>query len=285
MSQGIAGADLINTVSERYAEEITTPEYGEGLDGLLTARQNQLRGIVNGIDYDIFNPETDAAIAARYSVDALAGKVQCKAALQQEVGFDLNPRTPVVAMIGRLVDQKGFDLVAPILDRLLSEIDLQFVILGTGDPEYHEMLRERAARNRRQLAAFLTFDAALAQRIYAGADMFLMPSRFEPCGLGQLISLRYGTVPIVRSTGGLADTVTDYRGATHRGTGFVFRDYNAVALSVALGRALEVYRQPDRWLEVQVQGMRRDSSWAASASRYVDLYHEAIELRRLRSPS
>lgn len=279
LRQGIASADLITTVSERYAQEITTPDYGEGLERLLAGRQSHLWGILNGIDYEVFDPETDPALARPYSTDSLEGKEACKLALQREAGFDVNPRTPLVGLVGRLADQKGFDLVAEVLPLLLAEVDLQVVLLGTGEPRYHELFREMAARNRRQLAAFLTFDGALAQRIYAGADIFLMPSRFEPCGLGQLISLRYGTVPVVRTTGGLADTVTDYQPTTGRGTGFVFRRYHAVSLSWALGRALEVYRQPERWRDIQVQGMRQDFSWQRSARRYVDAYQEAIQTR------
>jgi starch synthase len=275
MTQGIYGADIINTVSETYAQEITTPSYGEGLDTLLRDRANQLRGILNGIDDQRFDPATDPDIAANYSADSLQGKTACKAALQQEVGFDLNPRTPLVGLIGRLVEQKGFDLVAEILEPLTAEVDLQVVILGTGEPKYHDLVRELAAHNRRQIAVYLTFDEALAQRIYAGCDMFLMPSRFEPCGLGQMIALRYGTVPIVRSTGGLADTVMDYQPMTGRGTGFVFRRYDATALTFALGRAFEVYRQPEEWRSLQHQGMMQDFSWNASAKKYVDMYHEA----------
>ena len=276
LSQGIWSADLVTTVSERYAHEITTPEYGEGLDGLLARRRAQLRGIVNGIDYEAFDPATDPAIARPYSAEALAGKAACKEALQRESGFDVAPRTPLIGLIGRLADQKGFDLVAAILEPFLAEVEAQVVLLGTGEPRYHDLFRELAAHNRRQLAVHLTFDPALAQRIYAGADIFLMPSRFEPCGLGQLISLRYGTVPVVRSTGGLADTVADYQTATGRGTGVVFRGYDATALAVALGRALELYRQPDRWRAIQLQGMRQDVSWSASARRYVEAYEDAV---------
>lgn len=277
LPQGIASADLVTTVSERYAEEITHPELGEGLDGLLRRRANELKGIINGIDYDVFDPAKDSAIIQQYSVDDLDGKDACKTALQREVGFDVAPRTPLIGIVGRLADQKGFDLVAEIVQPLLAEVDAQIVMLGTGEPRYHDLFRELAARNRRQLAVYLKFDAALAQRIYAGSDMFLMPSRFEPCGLGQLISLRYGTVPVVRSTGGLADTVADYQAATRRGTGFVFREYQPVALTLALGRALEAYRDRDRWREIQRQGMQQDVSWRGSAQKYIDAYQEAIE--------
>jgi starch synthase len=283
LSQGIRDADIVTTVSERYAEEITTPEYGEGLQDLLTTRQNDLRGIVNGIDYEVFDPSRDPAIAERYSADAPEGKAACKLALQREAGFDPSPRTPLVGMIGRLADQKGFDLVAEVLEPLLAESEMQVVLLGTGEPNYHDLFRELAAHNRRQLAVYLTFDGALAQRIYAGSDIFLMPSRFEPCGLGQLISLRYGTVPVVRFTGGLADTVADYQPTTDRGTGFVFRNYHPVSLTVAMGRALEVYRAPERWREIQLRGMALDLSWDASAQRYVSAYGDAIDRAKRRA--
>jgi starch synthase len=277
LAQGIASANLVTTVSERYAHEITLPEHGEGLDDLLRRRSNELRGIINGIDYEVFDPANDPAIAEPYSAGNLAGKAACKAALQREVGFDVGPRTPLIGIVGRLADQKGFDLVAEILEPLLTEVDVQLVMLGTGDARYHDLFRELAAHNRRQLSVDLKFDAALAQRIYAGSDMFLMPSRFEPCGLGQLISLRYGTVPVVRMTGGLADTVADYQPATRRGTGFVFRDYQPVALTLALGRALETYRDADRWRGIQIQGMQQDVSWKSSARKYVEVYQRAAE--------
>jgi len=277
LAQGIASADLVTTVSERYAEEITLPEYGEGLDELLRRRGNELKGIINGIDYDVFDPANDPAIAQPYSADSLDGKAACKAALQREAGFDVAPRTPLLGIVGRLADQKGFDLVAQIIEPFLAEVDAQIVMLGTGEPRYHDLFRELAAHNRRQLAVHLKFDAALAQRIYAGSDMFLMPSRFEPCGLGQLISLRYGTVPVVRSTGGLADTVVDYQSTTRRGTGFVFREYQPFALTLALGRALETYRDLDRWRDIQSQGMKQDVSWKGSAQKYVDVYQQAVE--------
>jgi starch synthase len=280
LAQGIASANLVTTVSERYAEEITTPEYGEGLDGLLTRRQNSLRGILNGIDYDVFDPATDPAIPDHFTADDLDGKEGCKLALQQEAGFDVGPRRPLIGFVGRLFDQKGFDLILEVLEQLLAEVDVQVVVLGTGEPEYEETLRRLSSRNRRQLAAYLRFDADLAQRIYAAADIFLMPSRYEPCGLGQMIALRYGTVPVVRATGGLVDTVLDYQGATGRGTGFVFKRYDAIGLVVALSRALELYRQPERWREIQRQGMRQDFSWTASAQRYVEAYQDALVARR-----
>jgi starch synthase len=277
LAQGIASADLVTTVSERYAQEITQPELGEGLDELLRRRRNELKGIINGIDYEVFDPLRDPAIAQPYSADRLDGKEACKAALQREAGFDVAPGTPLVGIVGRLADQKGFDLVAEVIEPFLTEARAQLVLLGTGEPRYHDLFRELAAHRRGQIAAYLKFDAAMAQRIYAGSDMFLMPSRFEPCGLGQLISLRYGTVPVVRSTGGLADTVADYQAATRRGTGFVFHEYQSVALAVALGRALEAFRDRARWREIQLQGMKQDVSWTGSAQKYVQAYQEAID--------
>ncbi len=280
LTQAIYDADLINAVSERYAHEITTPGYGEGLHDVLASRANQLRGILNGIDYERFDPATDPDIAQNYSVDSLEGKTACKIALQQEAGFDVAERTPLIGVVGRLADQKGFDLVAKMLEPFLAEVNAQIVILGTGEPKYHDLFREMAAHNRRQIAAYLTFDEKLAQRIYAGSDVFLMPSRFEPCGLGQMISLRYGTVPLVRATGGLADTVVDYQPTTDRGTGFVFRSYDATPLTYTFGRALEIYRIPDRWRAIQQRGMRQDFSWTASAQKYVDTYRESQEYHR-----
>ncbi len=283
LSQGIHDADIVTTVSEQYAHEITTPEYGEGLQDLLISRINDLRGIVNGIDYDLFDPARDPAIAEHYTADSLEGKAACKLALQQEAGFNPSPRTPLIGMIGRLADQKGFDLVAEMLEPMLAETDVQVVLLGTGEPRYHDLFRALASRNRRQLAVYLAFDGALAQRIYAGSDMFLMPSRFEPCGLGQLISLRYGTVPVVRSTGGLADTVIDYQAATDRGTGFLFRRYHPVSLTITLGRAFEVYRSAERWQGLQRRAMAQDLSWDASAQRYVSAYREAVDRAQRRA--
>jgi starch synthase len=282
LTQGIASADLVTTVSESYAHEITTPECGEGLDGLLRDRMNSLRGILNGIDWVDFNPATDRALAASFSAEHPEGKAACKQALQREVGFDLSPRTPLIGVVGRLVEQKGVDLLAEVLPAVLAELDLQVVLLGTGEPAYEGRFREMSSRARRQLAAFLTFDEALARRIYAGADIFLMASRFEPCGLGQLISLRYGTVPVVHRTGGLADTVVDYQPSTHRGTGFLFRGYDPTALALALGRAIEVYRDSSAWSTIQRNGMLQDFSWTASAARYLDAYHDALALRAAR---
>ncbi|MCS7286722.1 MAG: glycogen synthase [Anaerolineae bacterium] len=285
MARGIYFADVISTVSPRYAQEILTPEYGERLDPLLRDRRDRLFGILNGIDYETFNPATDPYIAVNYDASSLDKRVQNKLALQEEASLPKNPDIPLIGMISRLTDQKGLDILVEILDHLFDNFEVQFVLLGTGEQHYHDVLRGIAKRYPRNMGLFLTFNAPLAQRIYAGADMFLMPSRFEPCGLGQMIAMRYGSVPIVRATGGLADTVKDYNPLTGEGTGFVFERYDRWALFGAIVRALERYKNPQEWRRIQLQGMRVDFSWEASARKYEDLYYKALaskkELKRL----
>jgi len=279
MARAIASADIVSTVSERYAEEILTAEFGAGLQDLLAERKRDLWGIVNGIDTDVFDPATDRSIPARYSATDTRGKVNDKAALQKELGLAINARTPIFGVIGRLVEQKGIDILSAIAPEILRT-GAQIVVLGTGEPKYEAMWRDLAARHPGTLSLTLGFDAGLAQRIYAGSDMFLMPSRFEPCGLGQLISFRYGTIPVVRSVGGLADTVRDADADAKRGTGFAFSHYTAEALSDAVRRALRTYRDEARWSALVERVMRLDHSWAASARRYVDMYEAAREARR-----
>ncbi|MHB8630581.1 MAG: glycogen synthase [Candidatus Limnocylindria bacterium] len=277
MARAIARADIVSTVSPRYAKEILTAEFGEGLDGLLLQRRADLRGIVNGIDTVSFDPAHDPHIAARYTADDQRGKAACKAALQAEGGLRVDAVTPVLGVIGRLVEQKGVDLLTAVAPDLL-EGGAQLVVLGTGEPAYEE--RWRALRERYPSRLFLTlgFDAALAQRIYAGCDLFLMPSRFEPCGLGQLISLRYGTIPVVRAVGGLADTVRDVDEHPRDGNGFSFAQYDRTAFSGALARALRAFhRDGDRWTGLRERAMREDHSWTASAKRYVEVYALARE--------
>lgn len=276
MGRGIYYADIINTVSETYASEILQPEYGEGLDPILRDRRDRLYGVLNGIDTTMNDPETDLYIAAHYSTADLSGKVECKLDLQREAGLPLNRSTPVIGSISRLADQKGFDLIDEIIEPLLRNHDVQFVVLGTGDQRYHDRFNEMHARFPQQVQAFLTFNAAIAQKIYAGADMFLMPSRFEPCGLGQMIALRYGTIPIVRETGGLADTVRNFDPMTGEGNGFSFRAYDSMALYAAIVRAMENYRYRNTWQQLMLRAMSADHSWTASARRYVDLYRRAI---------
>src|SRR5881296_2170659 len=276
MARAIVTADIVSTVSERYAEEILTPEFGEGLDKLLRERRADLWGITNGIDTAFFDPQHDPQIAARYDADDQRGKSVCKAALQKEAGLALDPDAPLFGVIGRLVEQKGVDLLTAVAPWLLEQ-DAQLVVLGTGDPTYEASWRELAGRSGRRLALTLGFDAALAQRIYAGADFFLMPSRFEPCGLGQLISLRYGTIPVVRSVGGLATTVRDLD-ADPRGNGFSFTKYEAATFSDAIGRALHRYKADgEPWLQLRARAMREDHSWTASAKKYVEMYTAAAK--------
>jgi starch synthase len=275
MGRGIYYADIINTVSETYAHEILSPEFGEGLDPLLRDRRDRLYGVLNGIDTEINNPETDPHLVAHYDVSDLAHKVDCKLDLQREAGLSQNRSTPLIGAISRLADQKGFDLIEAIIEPLLRNNDVQIVILGTGEQRYHDRFNEMHARFPQQAKAFLTFNAMLGQKIYAGSDMFLIPSRFEPCGLGQMIALRYGSIPIVRDTGGLADTVRNFDPTTGEGNGFSFQAYDSMALYAAIVRALENYRYRHTWQQLVLRAMSADHSWAASARRYVDLYRRA----------
>lgn len=275
MGRGIYYADIINTVSETYAGEILEAEYGEGLEPLLRDRRNRLYGVLNGIDTDTNNPETDLHIAAHYDMLNHGGKATCKLDLQREAQLPERSQTPIIGVISRLADQKGFDLIDGMLESLLRNNDVQMVVLGTGDQRYHDKFNQLQGRFPKQLRVFLTFNVALAQKIYAGSDMFLMPSRFEPCGLGQMIALRYGSIPIVRETGGLADTVRNYDPTTNEGSGFSFKAYEPLALYGAVVRAIENYRYRATWQQLMVRAMAADHSWAASARRYVDLYHRA----------
>jgi starch synthase len=277
MAQGIAHADLINTVSPRYAQEILEPEMGMGLDSLLRERQERLFGVLNGIDYEQWNPATDPNIPHRFDIETLDRRAANKTALQQQARLPVRSDVPLVGLVSRLDTVKGMDLMEPVLEWLLGG-EGQFVLLGTGMPQYHEMFERVQARFPDRMHAFLKFDAALAQRIYAGADMFLMPSAVEPCGLGQMIAMRYGCVPVVRAVGGLADTVTDYTAQRRRGTGFVFTDYTPEACQEALERALKAYRNKKTWRGLQRRGMKTDFSWSASAQEYVKLYRRAIKL-------
>jgi starch synthase len=284
MARGIYFADIINTVSETYAQEILTPEYGERLDPLLRDRRDRLFGVLNGIDPELQNPATDPYIAAHYDLHDLSGKVECKRALQREAGLSEDAHIPLIGAISRLTDQKGFDLIAQIIDPLVRHTPLQFVLLGTGEQRYHDLFTQIHQRYPDRVQVFLTFNAPLAQKIYAGSDMFLMPSRFEPCGLGQLIAMRYGSIPIVRATGGLADTVQDFDPETGAGNGFSFKAYDPFALFAAIIRALENYRYKETWRRLMLKVMSADYSWDASARKYVDLYHRALASRLVRPP-
>ena len=276
MKAGINYADVITTVSRRYAEEIQTLDQGWGLDELLFQRHPRVLGIPNGIDWSDWNPETDASLAATYSVDSAAeGKAADRAALRHEFGLP-EADVPVVGVVSRLVDQKGFDLVAALADELRG-LPMQLVVLGSGHAEYERLFRE-LSESSENVRARIGFDVALSHRIYAGSDFFLMPSAFEPGGLGQLIALRYGTLPVVRATGGLADTVTDLDADPEHGNGFSFSEYDAAALLATLRRALRVYDDRARWPELVRRAMAYDSRWSASARAYVDLYRRVLRL-------
>lgn len=275
---GLMYADMLSTVSPTYAKEICTPEFGCGLDGLLRTRVDRLVGILNGADYGEWDPERDPYLSAahHYRSDALQGKAANKAALQRELGLPRDPGIPVIGCIGRLVEQKGVDLILAALGNLLQQ-SVQVVILGSGDKDFEKALTTLAAHYPRRCHVKIGFSEALAHRIEAGADMFLMPSRYEPCGLNQIYSLRYGTVPIVRRTGGLADTVVDTSAGLDAATGFVFDDPSPAALLSAIQRALALYADnPQGWLKLMRNGMARDYSWHQSAKTYLDLYAKAL---------
>jgi starch synthase len=275
LKAGLVFADAITTVSPTYAAEIRTAEGGEGLDGLLRHRAGELHGILNGIDHHEWDPAADPHLPAHFDLHELAGKQACKSALQEEVGLPVRPDLPLVAMVGRLADQKGMDLVLAALPELLRR-DLQVVLLGSGRRDWEEAFARAAREHPQRLAARLGFDEGLAHRIEAGADVFLMPSRFEPCGLNQLYSLRYGTVPVVRRVGGLADTVQDFDG-WKQGTGFVFNDYDPRAMLAGLRRATETFRDQRAWTAIMKRGMAQDFSWGRSAARYEALYEGLLD--------
>lgn len=273
-------ADAITTVSPTYAGEIQTPEFGEGLDGVLRERSYALQGILNGIDVAAFDPATDKRIAANYTVDDRSGKAVCKAKLQEELGLEVRDDRPLMVMVTRLTRQKGMDLVMYALDRILSG-GVQVAVLGTGDRDYEDGLRYFQDKYPGTMAARIEFDPALSQRMYAAADMFLMPSKFEPCGLSQIIAMRYGTLPIVRETGGLKDTVIPYNEFTGEGTGFSFSNFNGDEMGDAVFRAARLFwDNRDAWNQLVTQAMSQDFSWTRSADKYLDLYffmHPEIE--------
>lgn len=273
-------ADAITTVSPTYASEIQTPEFGEGLDGVLRERSYALQGILNGIDVAAFDPATDKRIAANYTVDDRSGKAVCKAKLQEELGLEVRDDRPLMVMVTRLTRQKGMDLVMYALDRILSG-GVQVAVLGTGDRDYEDGLRYFQDKYPGTMAARIEFDPALSQRMYAAADMFLMPSKFEPCGLSQIIAMRYGTLPIVRETGGLKDTVIPYNEITGEGTGFSFTNFNGDEIGDAVFRAARLFwDNREAWNQLVMQAMSQDFSWTRSADKYLDLYffmHPEIE--------
>jgi starch synthase len=285
LKTGLVFADRLNTVSPRYAEEIQSAPLGCGLEGVLQQRHDALSGIINGVDYLHWNPSCDPHLATKYSPDsATAGKAACKAALQAELGLPQLPDTPLVTFVGRLTEQKGIDLIAAVMKDWVQSRDVQWALLGTGDPAYHDQLTSLAKRYSQKVAIRLEFSEPLAHRMEAGADLFLMPSRYEPCGLNQLYSLKYGAVPVVRATGGLADTIVDATPAnlaSGTANGFSFQDYSGLALAETLDRACRLYRDDKAaWAKLVQTGMRQDWSWAHSAREYVRLYQQTIESRR-----
>ncbi len=276
MKAALVYADLITTVSPSYAEEIQTAYYGERLDGLLRARKEQVFGVLNGIDMVDYDPAIDTRNAATYTADDLSGKAACKEDLQRKLGLEVNPNVPIIGMVGRLSSQKGLDLVDYIIGDLLR-MDVQLVVLGMGESRYVNLFSWAEGEFKSKVAARFAMDHALAHQIYAGCDMFLMPSQFEPCGLSQLIALRYGTVPVVRETGGLRDTVLSYNEFTGEGNGFSFFNYNAHDMLHVIERAVDYYyNRKDVWHTLQYRGMTGDYSWTNSANKYMELYQSLV---------
>ena len=268
MARGIAFSDIVTAVSPTYAQEIMTPEYGERLDGLLRSRRDRVIGVLNGIDTAVFDPATDPHIIEPYNADAMSGKAECKRALQRAFGLPVAPDRPVLGIVSRLVEQKGLELLSQIVPSLVRETNAQLVVLGSGQPNIANAFRRHAQRAPERVAVRIGFDVPLAQMVYAGSDAFLMPSRFEPCGLGQMIALRYGSVPVVRATGGLNDTVRE----GYEGNGFRFHEYEARHFADAIGRALHAYKDPVSWAILRKRGMGENNSWARAAELYGQLY-------------
>lgn len=281
MKGGLAYSDVISTVSRTYAKEIQDPYFGEQLDGFLRKRQEHLVGIVNGIDYEVYNPATDQKIASNYDVDSLPQKAKNKLQLQQQLGLAVNGDIPIIAIVSRLVGPKGMDLLEGILVEMLKKMavdnyEAQFVILGTGEARYENFFKYMAWQYPGKISANILFDDTLARQIYAGSDMFLMPSLYEPCGIGQLIAMRYGCVPIVREIGGLRDTVEPYNQYTGTGNGFAFANYNAHEMFDTINKAIEIFKNKAEWNGIIVNAMTSDYSWQQSAKQYQEIYKRMI---------
>lgn len=278
MAAAVQFADRVNTVSPTYAEQIKTPAYGEQLEGLLSFISGKLSGILNGIDTDLYDPTNDRSLVEPFTSNTLEKRMTDKIALQEEVGLEVNPNAFLIGMVTRLVEQKGLDLVLQVLDRFMAYTDAQFILLGTGDRYYETQMWQIGARYPGRMSVYLLYNDALSRRIYAGCDAFLMPSRFEPCGISQMMALRYGCVPIVRRTGGLVDTVTHHEPQDHAGTGYCFDRYEPLDLYTCMVRAWESFRYKPQWRELQQRGMAQDFSWKTSAEQYVRLYRETLGL-------
>lgn len=276
---GLVFADYLTTVSRKYAQEIQTPEFGCGLEGVIRSRGERMAGILNGVDYAAWNPETDTFIAAQYSAKNLEGKRLCKKDLLATFHLPAEDvDRPLIGIVSRFVDQKGFDLIAETAADIMKE-DLALVALGNGDAKYEKLFQDLARKNSKRIGVKIAYDNAVAHKIEAGADMFLMPSRYEPCGLNQIYSLRYGTVPVVRATGGLDDTVEEFDARTGKGTGFKFKAYNGKALLECLRQAIAAFGDAQRWRAIQANGMAKDFSWKPSAAAYVKIYEAARRSR------
>ena len=276
----ISMADFITTVSRKYSQEIQTAEYGFGLEGVLRARANTIAGILNAVDYESWDPETDPYIAAKYSAADLSGKAKCKADLLKEVGMAQDTQLPVVGIVSRFVAQKGFDLVQQVADRLALE-DLILIVLGSGQREYEDIFRRLSKQFPQKVAARIAYNDALAHKIEAGSDLYLMPSHYEPCGMNQIYSLKYGTVPVVRATGGLDDTVEQFDTRTLKGTGFKFREYSGEVMLDTLRTAIGLYRSDQNaWQTLMRNGMAQDYSWPNSAREYVKVYERARQMKQ-----
>src|SRR6202142_4259449 len=274
-------SDYVTTVSKKYSQEIQTTEYGFGLEGVLRDRAATVTGILNGVDYDEWSPQADKFIAAKYSPHDLSGKAKCKQDLLQAFGIaNVDTKVPVIGIVSRFAAQKGFDLIAQIMDRLARE-EMIMVVLGSGDKPYEEMFQRINKQFPNKIAVKVAFDNAIAHKIEAGSDMFLMPSRYEPCGLNQIYSLKYGTVPVVRATGGLDDTIEHWNSRTGKGTGFKFADYTGEALLMTIKEALRAFRDQDSWQQLMRNGMGKDFSWMASAKEYIRVYERVRQVRGL----
>lgn len=278
MAAAIQFADRVNTVSPTYAQQIQTIDYGETLEGLLSFVSGKLSGVLNGVDIESYDPATDRYLAQNFTAETLEKRRANKVALQEELGLEVNSKAFLIGLVGRLVEQKGLDLVLQIMDRFMSYTDAQFVLLGTGDRYYETQFWQMASKFRGRMATYLLYSEGIGRRIYAGADAFLMPSRFEPCGISQMIAMRYGCIPVVRRTGGLVDTVTHHDPENQAGTGYCFDRYEPLDLFTALIRAWESFRYKSFWQDLQKRAMAQDFSWDKSAVEYIKLYSELLGL-------
>jgi len=273
-------SDVLSTVSNGYSQEIQTQEYGLGMEGVLQYRKDDLYGILNGVDYDEWSPERDTYITPNYSPASLESKEACREDLLREFDLKVGKDVPVIGIISRLADQKGFDILAEAMPELMSK-KLAMVVLGTGEQKYHDLFSELKREYAKKLGVLIAFDNKIAHKIEAGSDMFLMPSKYEPCGLNQIYSLKYGTIPIVRATGGLDDTINDYHPNAGKGNGFKFKEYSAKKLIETVQRALTAFKDREKWTKLMQKAMEEDHSWKVSAKEYVTLYRMAIKKHKV----